>query len=48
MIDFDYGPIALLLPIGLAFVLPFLYSFFVDNYDKKTPPISQPPPKGKA
>jgi hypothetical protein len=41
MIDFDYGPIALLLPIGIAFVFPFLYSFFVDNYDKKTPPITQ-------
>ena len=47
MIDFDYGPIALLLPIGLAFIAPFLYSFFVDNYDKKTPPIIQPRPKQK-
>ena len=50
MIDFDYGPVAILLPIGLAFVLPFLYSFFVDHYDKKTPPIVPPlsAPKGKS
>jgi len=39
MIDLDYGPLALLLPIGLAFVAPFIYSFFVDRWDKKTPPI---------
>ena len=35
MIDLDYGPLALLLPISLAFLAPFIYSFFVDNYDKK-------------
>ena len=39
MIDFDYGPIALLFPIGIAFIAPFIYSFFVDNWDKKTPKI---------
>jgi hypothetical protein len=39
MIDFDYGPLALLLPIGLAFLAPFVYSFFVDSYDKKNPQI---------
>ena len=39
MIDFDYGPLALLIPIGLAFVAPFIYSFFVDNFDKKNPQI---------
>ena len=39
MIDLDYGPLALLIPIGLAFVAPFIYSFFVDNFDKKNPQI---------
>ena len=39
MIDLDYGPLALLLPIGLAFVAPYIFSFFVDRYDKKNPPI---------
>ncbi len=41
MIDLDYGPVAILLPIAIAFVLPFVYSFFVDKFDKKTPPIKQ-------
>ncbi len=35
MIDFDYGPIALLLPIGIAFIAPFIYSFFVDKYFRR-------------
>lgn len=39
MIDLDYGPLALLLPIGLAIVAPFVYSFFVDLWDRKTPQI---------
>lgn len=39
MIDFDYGPIAILLPLSLAFFAPFLYSFFVDHFDKKNPQI---------
>jgi len=39
MIDLDYMPYAVLITIGIAFVLPFLYSFFVDNYDKRTPQI---------
>ncbi len=34
MIDFDYGPVALLLPISIVFILPFIYSFFVDHTDK--------------
>jgi len=37
MIDLDYGPLAILVPIGLAFIAPFIYGFFVDNY-KKNPP----------
>jgi hypothetical protein len=39
MIDLDYGPLALLVPISLAFVAPFIYSFFVDKFDKKNPQI---------
>ncbi len=37
MIDLDYGPLAILLPISLAFIAPFIYGFFGDNYDKKNP-----------
>jgi hypothetical protein len=47
MIDFDYGPIAVLIPISIAFLVPFIYSFFVDNYDKKNPQI-RPPTRNKA
>jgi hypothetical protein len=39
MIELDNGPLAVLLVIALAFVAPFLYSFFVDRYDKKAPQI---------
>ena len=39
MIDFDFGPIAILIPIGVVIIAPFIYSLFVDNYDKKSPPI---------
>jgi uncharacterized membrane protein (DUF485 family) len=39
MIDLDYGPIAILVPLTIAFVLPTLYSFFVDNYDKRNKQI---------
>ena len=39
MIDLDYGPLALLLPISIAFIGPFIYGLFVDNYDKKNPQI---------
>ena len=39
MIDLDYGPYAVAITIGLAFVAPFLYSFFVDHYDKRSPQI---------
>ncbi len=41
MIDLDFGPIAILVPLTLAFVGPFLYSVFVDNYDKKNAQIKQ-------
>lgn len=39
MIDLDFGPIAVSVTITIAFVAPFLYSFFVDNYDKRSPQI---------
>jgi len=40
MIDIDNPPLILLLPIIIVFVAPFIYSFFVDNYDKDKPPIN--------
>ncbi len=39
MIDLDYGPAAVAIVIAIAFVLPFLYSFVVDNYDKRNKQI---------
>ena len=39
MIDVDNPPLVLLLPIIIVFVAPFIYSFFVDNYDKDKPQI---------
>ena len=35
MIDLDYGPLAVLVPISIAFLAPVLYSFFVDKFVKK-------------
>jgi len=35
MIDLDYPPVAVAVTITLAFVAPFIYSFFVDHYDNK-------------
>ena len=37
MLDIDNPPLILLLPILIVFIAPFIYSFFVDNYDKDTP-----------
>jgi hypothetical protein len=39
MIDLDYGPLAIMLPISIAFLAPFIYGLFVDKYDKKNPQI---------
>jgi hypothetical protein len=39
MIDLDFGPLALGGVIVLVFIAPFLYSLFVDNYDKQSPQI---------
>ena len=34
MIELDYPPVAVAVTITLAFVAPFIYSLFVDNFDK--------------
>jgi len=39
MIDFDYGPPVFAAVVSIGFLAPFFYSFFVDNYDKKSPQI---------
>lgn len=39
MIDIDNPPLVLLGIIIVVFVAPFIYSFFVDNYDKGKPAI---------
>jgi hypothetical protein len=39
MIDIDNPPLVMLGIIIFVFVAPFIYSFFVDNWDKETPKI---------
>lgn len=39
MIDFDFGPAVFAGVIALAYGAPLFYSFFIDNYDKRTPQI---------
>ena len=39
MIDVDNPPMVLLGIIIVVFVAPFIYSFFVDNYEKGKPQI---------
>jgi len=39
MIDLDFGPVAMGIMISLAVICPVIYSFFVDQYDKKTPQL---------
>ncbi len=39
MIDLDFMPIAVSITIGIALLAPIFYSFFVDNYDKRSPQI---------
>jgi hypothetical protein len=34
MIDIDHPPLAMLIPIAVVFIVPFIYSFFVDRRDK--------------
>ncbi len=40
MIDVDNPPLVLLGVIILVFVAPVIYSFFVDNWDRKTPGVN--------
>lgn len=37
MIDLDFGPVAMAIDIAIAIIVPIIYSFFVDHYDKITP-----------
>jgi ABC-type phosphate transport system permease subunit len=39
MIDYDYAPTVFAGIIALVFIVPFIYSLVVDNYDKQTPQI---------
>lgn len=39
MIDIDNPPLVLLAIIIVVFVAPFIYSFYVDNYDKGKPSV---------
>jgi uncharacterized membrane protein len=39
MIEVDNGPVVLFCIILVAYICPFIYSFMVDNYDKKNPQI---------
>ncbi len=39
MIDYDYAPAVFFGIIVLVFLAPFIFSFFVDNHDKKSPQI---------
>lgn len=39
MIDIDNPPLAVLIPILIVFIFPFIYSFFIDKYNKGAPPI---------
>lgn len=39
MIELDNGPVAVTLIIAIAYLGPFIFSFFVDNYDKSSPQI---------
>ena len=35
MIDFDYAPTCFAVVIALVYVAPTIFSFLVDNWDKK-------------
>ncbi len=39
MIDIDNPPLCMLGIIIFVFTAPFIYSFFIDNYDKESPQI---------
>jgi hypothetical protein len=39
MIDFDYAPTCFAVVIALVYICPFIYSLFLDNYDKQSPQV---------
>jgi len=39
MIELDNPPIAVTLVVLFVYIVPFLFSFVVDHYDKKSPQI---------
>lgn len=39
MIDLDFMPVAVGITITIAFVGPFIYSFFVDEFDRRNKQI---------
>ncbi len=39
MIDLDNGPLVALGLVLIALIFPFIYSFFVDKYDKDKPKL---------
>lgn len=40
MIDLDNGPLVLLGLVIFVLVMPFIYSFFIDDYDKDKPKVN--------
>ena len=40
MIDLDNGPLVLLGLVIFVLVMPFIYSFFIDQYDKDKPKLN--------
>ena len=34
MIELDNPPLVMLIPILIVFVVPYIYSFMIDNFDK--------------
>lgn len=39
MIDIDNPGLVMMAIICVVFIAPFIYSFFIDNYDKSKPQI---------
>jgi len=40
MIDLDNGPLVLICLVIFVLVMPFIYSFFIDDYDKDKPKVN--------
>ncbi len=41
MIDIDNPPLVMAGIIAIVFICPFIYSLFIDNYDKDKPQIKR-------